>query len=176
MWISEIVCESLKLYANPHCSSRSRHLSGRTRRFRQIYKKKMDKYIKIRRFRLTENKYGGSRGALEERLTKWLAQALKGFSYLCFFIFLSFFIHAVLGKDIKSSKYCWHLRQPRLPAGPLVCGGDDLCQDTSGSSSWSTLFSTTPCNLCTGCLLLGRVKLTDVCLTRLTFSLRVLNK
>ena len=28
----------MKLYANPHCSSRSRHLSGRTRRFRQIKK------------------------------------------------------------------------------------------------------------------------------------------
>ena len=48
------------------------------------YKEKMDKYVKIRRFRLTEKKYGRSRGALEERLTKWLAQALEGFSYLNF--------------------------------------------------------------------------------------------
>ena len=67
------------------------------------YKEKMDKYVKIRRFRLTEDKYGGSRGALEERLTKWLAQALEGFSYLNLFVFsfLSFFIHAVLGKSIQ---------------------------------------------------------------------------
>ena len=42
------------------------------------------------RFRLTENKYGGSRGALEERLTKWLAQALKGFFLFSVFINFSF--------------------------------------------------------------------------------------
>ena len=34
----------MKLYANPHCSSRSRHLSGRTRRFRQIFKKNRQIY------------------------------------------------------------------------------------------------------------------------------------
>ena len=60
--------------------------------------KKMDKYIKIRRFRLTENKYGGSRGALEERLTKWLAQALKGFSFLYLFIFSFFSYSCCAGK------------------------------------------------------------------------------
>ena len=62
--------------------------------------KKMDKFIKIRRFRLTENKHGGSRGAVEERLAKWLAQALKGFSFLYLFIF-SFFSYSYCAGKIN---------------------------------------------------------------------------
>ena len=98
MRISEVVCESALFLKEPSSFRENQEVQANI--------KKMDKYVKIRRFRLTENKHGGSRGALEERLIKWLAQALEGFSYLYLFVFsfLSFFIHAVLGKSIQVLK------------------------------------------------------------------------
>ena len=98
MRISEVVCESALFLKEPSSFRENQEV--------QAIIKKMDNRMKIRRFRLTENKHGGSRGALEERLTKWLAQPLKGFSCLCIFIFsfLSLFMLCWENQS-KPSKY-----------------------------------------------------------------------
>ena len=166
--ISEVVCESALFLKEPSSFRENQEVQANI--------KKMEKHIKIKKVQAhREQTWRKQRrsGGEAHQMAGSATQRFFRFMYTHFFF--SFLIHVVLGKSIKALEARWHFWQSRLPAGPLVCGGDDLCQDTSGSSSWSTLFSTTPCNLCTGCQLLGRVKLTDVCFTRLTFSLRILN-
>ena len=62
----------LKLYASSDCAARSNSLPQQ---------------------QLTEEQDGRSRGSLEERITKWLAQALKGFKFqdnICKVVYMIF--------------------------------------------------------------------------------------